>query len=402
MTSSSITEPSAGTGDRKLLDEVIRALAPLTRAPGSADERRAAEWIATRFEQDGFRTQIDEHPIHGHFWRPIGLLSAISAAAGVLALRGKRKEGAVLAALAGAGLVDDITCRTYFFRKLLGRRLTTTNVVAEHGDPDAPHTLVFMAHHDAAQSGLVFHPGPQKFIAEHFPQVIEKNDTAAPMWWSTFAAPALTVLGAITGRRGITRTGIGLATGTALAMADVGRHATVPGANDNLTGVAVLVALARRLREKPVENVRVILLSAGAEETLQEGIRGFAEKHFPDLPRERTRFVNVDTLGNETLVMLEGEGSLQMEEYGDAFKDEVARVAERKGIALRRGMRARTSTDGLVPMRGGYPTVTLVSMNAWKALDNYHWPTDVPDNVILDTVEAGLEICDAVVRESEN
>ena len=38
-------------------------------------------------------------------------------------------------------------------------------------------------------------------------------------------------------------------------------------------------------------------------------------------------------------------------------------------------------------------------MNAWKALDNYHWPTDVPDNVELSTVEHALDLTDALVRE---
>ena len=163
------------------------------------------------------------------------------------------------------------------------------------------------------------------------------------------------------GRRGLIRYGAGSAVLTAAFMADIGRHEVVPGANDNLTGVSVLVALAKRLQERPVSGLRVILLSAGAEETLQEGIRGFAARHFPSLPRETTSFINVDTLGCPNLVMLEGEGAVRMEDYDSDFKDLAERLAAREGIALRRGMRARTSTDGVIPMRAGYPTVTLVS-----------------------------------------
>ena len=68
-------------------------------------------------------------------------------------------------------------------------------------------------------------------------------------------------------------------------------------------------------------------------------------------------------------------------------------------MPLRRGMRARTSTDGVVPLRAGYPTATLVSMNEFKSIDNYHWPTDVPDNVNLVTVEQAFPLADAVARE---
>ena len=90
-----------------------------------------------------------------------------------------------------------------------------------------------------------------------------------------------------------------------------------------------------------------------------------------------------------------------MREYTEDFKDLVARAAERAGVPLRRGMRARTSTDGVVPLRAGYPTATLVSINEYKSIDNYHWPTDVPDNVNLLTVEQALTLADAVLGELE-
>jgi hypothetical protein len=363
--------------DRAVLDQVIRTLATIERPPGSDGERRAAEWIAERI---GGR--IETHPIHGGFWKPIGLLSALAAT-------GNR----ALAALAAAGLYDEIDDGTYFSRNALGRRRTAYNVIAEGGDLDAERTLVVMAHHDAAQSGLVFHSGPQRWVGTHFPGVIEKNDTAVPMWWPTVLAPVLIALG---GRR-LRRVGRVMALGTALAMADIGRHKAVPGANDNLTGVAVLVALAERIKD--IRGLRVILLSAGAEETLQEGIRGFAARHFDELDPDRTWFLNIDSVGSPELTLLEGEGPFKIREYTEDTKELIARCAEREGIHLRRNMRAHTSTDGVVPLRAGYPTATLVSINEFKSISNYHWPTDVPDNVNLDTVEDALRLADVVVRE---
>jgi Zn-dependent M28 family amino/carboxypeptidase len=252
-----------------------------------------------------------------------------------------------------------------------------------------------MVHHDAAQSGLIFHSGPQKWIGRHFPKVIEDNDTAAPMWWPVVFGAVFVALG---GRR-LRRFGRFSCALTALFMADIGRHKAVPGANDNLTGVAVLVGLGDRLRESPPSGLRVILLSAGAEETLQEGIRGYAERHFGELPRESTYFLNVDSVGCRDLTLLEGEGPFVMREYGDDFKGLVARAADHAGVPLRRGMRARTSTDGTVPLRAGFPTATVVSLNEFKSIDNYHWPTDTPENVNLDTVDQALRLAEAVVGE---
>jgi hypothetical protein len=303
----------------------------------------------------------------------------------------------VLAGLAALGLIDEIDLGTYAVRNALGRRRTAVNVIAERGDPNARRTLVVMAHHDAAQSGVIFHQGPQTFIGTHFPSVIEKGDTAFPIWWPAVLGPALAALG---GRR-LRRVGRAMSAVTALLMADIGRHEAVPGANDNLTGVAVLVGLADRLRDEPVSGLRVILLSAGAEETLQEGMLGYAQRHFDELDPDSTWFLNIDSVGSPELTMLEGEGPFRIRDYPEDFLELVARCAERAGVPLRRGLRARTSTDGVVPLRAGFPTATLVSVNEFKSISNYHWPTDVPDNVSLDTVEHAFTLAEAVVRELE-
>ena len=67
-------------------------------------------------------------------------------------------------------------------RHLLPRR-TTYNVHCELGDPDAERTIVFIAHHDSAHSGIVFHPGPAKVAGRL--GLIEKTDTSPPLMWPT-------------------------------------------------------------------------------------------------------------------------------------------------------------------------------------------------------------------------
>jgi Iap family predicted aminopeptidase len=89
-----------------------------------------------------------------------------------------------------------------------------------------------------------------------------------------------------------------------------------------------------------------------------------------------------------------------MEDYHDrSFRDLVARSAEGAGASLRRGMRARNSTDAVLPSRAGYPTTTLASMDRYKALSNYHRMSDTPENVNYRTVLQALTVTDAVARE---
>lgn len=129
-----------------------------------------------------------------------------------------------------------------------------------------------------------------------------------------------------------------------------------------------------------------------------EGMQAFARRHFHRLPRDRTVFLCVDTVGSPELVMLEGEGMLRMREYPEDFKELVAGCARDLGIHVRRGLRFRNATDGLIALVAGFDTVMLGSCNRYKLPDNYHWPTDVPDNVDFSTVRDAVALCDAVVR----
>ena len=89
-----------------------------------------------------------------------------------------------------------------------------------------------------------------------------------------------------------------------------------------------------------------------------------------------------------------------MEDFFDiGWRDLIARVAERERIPMRRGMRARASTDTVIPSRMGYPTACLVSVNRNKALDNYHQPSDTSENINWATIAAAADLVEALARE---
>ena len=381
--------------------EVIETLAPLERRAGSPGEEQAARWLSERLARAGCDTCIDEERFLDGYARVIGSLAAAGALAGAAALgtRWRRAAGLAGAAVAAA-IADDISNGPRVFRRAASRSLPTWNVVAVAGDREAERTLVVLAHHDAAPTGAIFDDRAQAAAGEMFPGIIERRDTSLPLWWPMLASPALVAIGASTGRRGLTVAGVaGSLLGTAV-FADIARRPVCPGANDNLTAVAVLVALAERLRDEPLEGLRVLLVSCGAEEVLQGGIHAFAARHFPALDRECTWVLNLDTVGSPRLIMLEGEGPVVMEDYHDrTFRDLVARTADAAGAPLRRGMRARTSTDAVIPSRAGYPTATLCSMDRYKALSNYHQMSDTPENVDYRTVLQALVVTEAVARE---
>jgi len=381
--------------DPSRLRAVVEHLQAIDRPPASEGERRAAEWIRARLADHGADARIEEERATGSFAIPVALMCAAGAAAGLS--RGGRPLAATAGIAAAAGIADDVSGGPHVFRRLLPRR-TTHNVVAEAGDPDGAETVVFVAHHDAARGGLIFHPGPTRWVADTFPDWYARQETSPPLMRLVVAGPALAGLGALLGLRGARRAGGLLALASALAVGDIATRSVVPGANDNLAAVAALLELARLLREDPPGGVRVILLSTGSEESSMEGMRGFVARHAGALPRERTRFVVLECIGGPEAILLEGEGMLRGHDYTRAIRDWLAACAERVSHPLRRGLRTGFATDALIALKAGYPTGVLASIDEYKMAPNYHSQRDVAANLDLGTVTASAEICLEAVR----
>jgi hypothetical protein len=270
--------------------------------------------------------------------------------------------------------------------------------VAEAGDPDADRTLCVLAHHDAAPSGVVFHQAVQEWLAEHRPEVIARMRSNPPLWWPVLGGPALVTLGSALRSRWALGAGVALSLGSLAAMVDIGRRPAVPGANDNLSGVGALLVAALAVRDRPLRGLRLLLVSAGAEEALQEGIRGFARRHFPRLPADRTWFLNLDAVGSGRLVLLEGEGPVRVHDYEGAFKNLVASCAAACDVPLIRGLRSRSSTDGAVPNRHGYPTATVVSVDDRKLMPHYHLDSDLPGTLDYGCIAGAARLAESVAR----
>jgi acetylornithine deacetylase/succinyl-diaminopimelate desuccinylase-like protein len=382
---------------------VVNELASFTRPSASAGERRAAEWIAQRMRAHGHPVSVEVERAHGGYWWPLGLLNAGAALAAVAARRSRSRRARVLAtgvsAGAAAAVWDEVGGGRLWFRRAVLPHRDTFNVIAEAGDPQGAETIVVVAHHDAAHSGLVFHPALPRLFAERFPEQHERSQQSLPIMYATWLGPVLVALGASLRRRGLLRAGSLLAGAAAAAMADIGRSELVPGANDNLSAVAVLVALARGLAERPAPGVRVLLLSTGSEESFMEGMQGFMRRHRATLDPQRTTVLCLECVGSPTLTLVEAEGMLRMRYYSDAARERLAAAAEAAGVELVRGLRTVAATDALIALRRGYSAVTLASIDATKFPSNYHWPSDTPENLDWSTIERAFAVADRFVRE---
>ena len=373
----------------------IEHLTTWERPSASEGERRAAEWIAGELRELGFETAVEEGPAHGTYWWPMGLLSLLGGLAG---LARRRVLGVVGGAVAAAGIWEETGLwQGLWTRRLLSKK-TTYNVVARAGDPAAERTVVLVAHHDAAHTGAAFDFTLVRWYARTFPKLLERGRVWPGTMRLVFLGPVLVALGSLLGLRRLRRTGTYISFGSVAAFADIGRSPVVPGANDNLTAVAAVLEVGRRLAEEPVSGIRVLLVSTGSEESFEEGMAAFVDQHEHELPRDRTDIVALDTVGSPRLVLLEGEGMLTIKPYDDGLKDTIAAAAADAGVPILREHWLSFGSDALIGLRRGYRTALIASFDEHKLPTNYHQMTDTADRVDYDTVAAAAVVSEATVR----
>jgi acetylornithine deacetylase/succinyl-diaminopimelate desuccinylase-like protein len=398
-------QPAAQPWLAQELREVVEELAGFERPSASEGERRAAEWIAERMRQHGHRARIEVERAHGGYWWPLGLLNAAVASAGLTARRSRSRLVRLLAGAVGAGAAaaiwDELGGGRLWFRRAALPHRDTFNVIAEAGDPGAEETVVVVAHHDAAHGGLVFHPFLPELFAERFPEQLERSNQTVPIMYATWLGPVLVALGALLGRAGLLRAGSWLAAAAAATMVDIARSEVVPGANDNLSAVAVLLALARSLGERPSPGVRVLLLSTGSEESFMEGMQGFMRRHGGALDPAHTTVLCLECVGSPTLTLIEAEGMLRMRPYSETARRRVADAAQAVDVELVRGLRTVLATDALVALCRGYAAATLASIDVTKFPSNYHSPRDTPENLNWGTIERAFAVTERFVRGKE-
>jgi hypothetical protein len=391
------------------LRQAVLRLAAIERGSTSAGELRAARMLAQMLREHRLEPTLESERAVGGFWQSTGLATGAATLAGLLAGRARRRSAGgrraravslTVAVGAAALIADDVDGGAHLLRRLLPKR-ETTNVLAWTGDRAATETIVIVAHHDAAHTGLLFHPGLVPVIAKRFPDWYAKQHTSVQTGRLLTAGPLLVALGAITGLRPVQRFGTLWSAVTAALLADVARSPVVCGANDNLSSVAVLLDLAGRLENRPAEGVRVLLLSTGSEESFMEGMRGFVRRHRGELDPSTTRVIALECVGSPHLMLMEGEGMLWMRDHDERLRTEIQAAADRAGVGLWRGLRLGAgATDALPALRAGYRAACIAACTDYKTPANYHWPTDVPANLDWNTIDAAGDVLESLIRST--
>jgi acetylornithine deacetylase/succinyl-diaminopimelate desuccinylase-like protein len=346
----------------------IAALAAMARDSAGPGERAAAEWVQRRLAEEG----VADVALEPYRWPRTHAWAHLPH----FALAATGHPLARLAALVSYEL--DQSGRVQWIERFLPSG-DGVNVVARiPARGQARRTFVLVAHVDAQHAGLMWDR-----------RIVEAG--AARRLKTRAMAPAGALAGAAIafGRR----LPLGL---VAAFVLDTALRSPVPGANDNASGVAALLALAGRLASDPLDETEVLLVFPGAEEAGMGGMRAFLAAH--ELDPARTFVLGLDTVGSGTPVVARAEGALLAHAYRDADLDVVDRGARHAGVAEPQRWRIAAYTDPVLALFAGLPAASVLSVGEHGMYTHYHRPDDLPEHVDTGCVERCVEIAEGTAR----
>jgi hypothetical protein len=377
-----MTQASASSrgSDTERLRSDVEALATISRGSASPGERVSAQWVSTRLREVGAEeVRVEPFRYQPTFAHAQG---AHFVAGALAALLGSR-------ALAAAALVSfelDYSGRSQWLRRLLptGEGANVVGRLPARGRRRS--TLVLVAHHDAAHTGLMWDP-----------RLLAAGDRSAARSGkrTSFAlVPELAFLMAALGGRASRTLAAGLLGLSTALVADQALRPSVPGANDNATGVAGVLALVERLAAERPDWLEVLALAPGCEESGMGGMSAWLRSAAPGLDPETTLVLGLDTIGSGEPIVLEAEGGVWRVRYRAKDVSRAERAAGTAGVRLRR-WRIGGWTDPVLARLAGFPAISLLSVRD-GGFPNYHRPSDIPARVDFPCVARCLDVAHAI------
>ena len=384
-----------------LIRRIVDDLGP--RRAGSTAEREAQELVADELTALGCTTRSEPFRFSDDLYAVLALHFGIGLLGTAVAGR-RPKLGAALRALAAGSYFLDSTKRAEVLRRALPY-VDSQNLVATLPAAGAPKLrIVHLAHIDAALTGLLFDPRFIRTFAHKGTTAPYPARSLAVATHAEAAGAGVALLRGLTGIRALRRAELALAVPALLSFllnADVSRRQhTVPGAADDLSGVASSVVLAQRFAAERHPDVELVYAITGAEEAGTGGARRLVAAHRHEWDPDHTVIVGLDGMTNGELFWM-AEGELSPVPLAPWLEEVLADAAasDPRFSSVCRYQIPVGSTDALPFQCAGYDGTTLTCVDlAQGSPRGYHHPSDTPDNLDLDQLATSIDFAEAAVR----
>lgn len=373
------------------------------RVTGTDAERRAANRVAAVLRRSGRRTEVEPTYVQPqgsvvHLFH-CGLAAIGSMIAGVAPV-----AGFVLVLFAATSAYLDLNARHYILRRILFRR-ASQNVYARSTRAGAPARVVLCANLDAGRTGAAYNRRPQRLLdlaSRRFPVV----SSPSRIWFWSIALLVPPIGARMAGVEAdwiaflqLPQTLILIV--ACFALGEIALSPPSPGANLNASGVAAVLAAARRLDAETPQAVAVDVAICGAGETTMQGMRSFVRSHRKELREENAVLLALESVGRGEPRFTVSQGpavSIPMDPGLVALAEAIALAAEPGDPALA-PIRTGASSAAFVAAAYKVRAISITCREPGRALpEGHHTGRDTPANVDEGSIEAASRFAEQLVR----
>ena len=168
----------------------------------------------------------------------------------------------------------------------------------------------------------------------------------------------------------------------------------VPGAVDNASGVAAVLELADAwVASPPADDVELMVVLSGCEESVLLGAAAWADRHRQELGRLPTLFLNLDSMAFGPPRFLGAEvPAAGLPLRADARMIKLCgQIAEELGLHNAGPHALPGPTDGFALLARGLRGISIVSFQDGGVLPRYHTMADTADNMDFAAAHATVE-----------
>ena len=359
------------------------------RGTATAGEYQARDYIRDAFDRMGIRNSVEQFKTVTSFSYPYILIYLTSVAGAVFLLLHRPVVSIVLTGIGAAAFFLENT--SFPLAALLLPKKTSSNVIGylPAGKRDKNRVIV-TAHYDSSRSGIMFSP---KFVKGF-------RNTFIGLVMSIFSMFILTALYWVTRVVWLKVLVVVLSLDSLVTIALLLHRELkgdyTQGANDNASGVGVLLGIAERFNHETLANTELHLVATGAEEAGMAGMISFVKQHQRIL--NDALIINIDTCGAGEVSYVIEEGMIK-KFAADHGMVALADMLRSKGFEnVKSRVFTSMSTDALVPLARGYKAMSIMAFDHEGILPNWHWETDVFENVQPAAVNLAYEFTAELIK----
>ena len=174
----------------------------------------------------------------------------------------------------------------------------------------------------------------------------------------------------------------------------------VLGAFDNLSGVAILLGIAKFLSENKnndeifPKHTKVHLISFAGEEAGLRGAKRYVETHYDELVSNRTTVVNMDSIAKKDFIIIHNKESGIGAKHDPIVFENLLDIAENLNLNAKLLPLPFGATDGAVFSKNNIPAASIGGLNLKEEfIPYYHTRNDTPAVIEKEALGQFAQVC---------